>query len=618
MAWAEGNGAEGAAEAAPTAGAPSIADAPVLPATQGDGQNEPDGQEGAPDASPSLVPLASTGSSVIHVLSDEGGAHAVRKAAVEAKWGALQSGLFTDSNRYGTLPRTTAPYAAGTLKAAVVADALRHLNLVRFLAGLPDDVRHDADQGASAQAGAMLLAASGEFSHFPSRPTGMGQALYDLGYSGTSHSNIAWGYPSLGSAIINGWAEDSDSSNISALGHRRWILNPAMAKTGFGDAAGRHVMYSFDSSRTSDVFYEAIAYPGGQAFPSALMYTGTAWSVTLNPSLYATPSSSTITVRLSNGTDTWSFSKANTDTDGRYFNVETNGYGVPNCIIFRPDGVSSYTGLWKVSVNGIKTKGGDPATLDYQVRFFAFDTKPPALSAASAVRTSTSSATVRFTSNEAGSYYYRAVAPGAAAPTIDTSGAGRPLVASAQTLTLSGLTSPTARDLYLVGKDTLGNVSPSLKVVLPAASHTVTYNANGGKVARKASASVKRAHDSKLGKLPTPSRTGYTFDGWYTRKAGGTKAGATTKVRKAVTYYARWKAKTYTVRLNANGGKVARKASASVKRAHDSKFTRLPTPTRAGHSFQGWYTRKAGGTKVTGATKVTRAVTLYAHWKRVR
>ncbi|MDR1013684.1 MAG: InlB B-repeat-containing protein [Coriobacteriales bacterium] len=44
----------------------------------------------------------------------------------------------------------------------------------------------------------------------------------------------------------------------------------------------------------------------------------------------------------------------------------------------------------------------------------------------------------------------------------------------------------------------------------------------------------------------------------------------------------------------------------------------LATPKRAGYKFDGWYTGKAKGTKVTAGTKVTRAVTLYAHWKRVR
>ena len=40
----------------------------------------------------------------------------------------------------------------------------------------------------------------------------------------------------------------------------------------------------------------------------------------------------------------------------------------------------------------------------------------------------------------------------------------------------------------------------------------------------------------------------------------------------------------------------------------------LPEPTREGYTFAGWYTKKKGGTKVTAATKFTKATTLYARW----
>ena len=42
----------------------------------------------------------------------------------------------------------------------------------------------------------------------------------------------------------------------------------------------------------------------------------------------------------------------------------------------------------------------------------------------------------------------------------------------------------------------------------------------------------------------------------------------------------------------------------------------MPTPTRAGYSFAGWYTSASGGTKVETGTSVaiTSDQTLYAHW----
>jgi uncharacterized repeat protein (TIGR02543 family) len=147
-----------------------------------------------------------------------------------------------------------------------------------------------------------------------------------------------------------------------------------------------------------------------------------------------------------------------------------------------------------------------------------------------------------------------------------------------------------------------------------AKTYTVRYNAAGGKVAGKAVASVKRTHGKALGKLPSPKRAGHAFLGWYTAKSGGKKVASTTKVTKDVVLWAHWKASVYTVSYDAAGGTVAGKAVAPVKRAHGRALGRLPVPAWDGHAFLGWYTGKAGGKKVAAGTKVTKPVTLYAHW----
>ena len=66
---------------------------------------------------------------------------------------------------------------------------------------------------------------------------------------------------------------------------------------------------------------------------------------------------------------------------------------------------------------------------------------------------------------------------------------------------------------------------------------TVTFDANGGTCAE---ASRQVVSGAAVGTLPTPTRTGYTFAGWYTAKTGGTQVTASTKVTAAVTWYARW------------------------------------------------------------------------------
>ena len=69
---------------------------------------------------------------------------------------------------------------------------------------------------------------------------------------------------------------------------------------------------------------------------------------------------------------------------------------------------------------------------------------------------------------------------------------------------------------------------------------TVKFNANGGTVS---TTSRKVVNGESVGTLPKATRKGYKFKGWYTKKSGGTKVKASTKVKKSVTYYAHWTAK---------------------------------------------------------------------------
>ena len=143
-------------------------------------------------------------------------------------------------------------------------------------------------------------------------------------------------------------------------------------------------------------------------------------------------------------------------------------------------------------------------------------------------------------------------------------------------------------------------------------SYTVTYDANGGEVDTE---SKKVTYDSTYGELPTPTRTGYTFKGWYTKASGGTKVTSATTVTTAAdhTLYAQWTTNKYKVTFDAGGGEVD---TESKEVTYDSTYGELPTPTRTGYTFKGWYTKASDGTKVTSATTVTTASdhTLYAQW----
>ena len=161
---------------------------------------------------------------------------------------------------------------------------------------------------------------------------------------------------------------------------------------------------------------------------------------------------------------------------------------------------------------------------------------------------------------------------------------------------------------------TYSNQAKATCTVTPASvTYPVTFNANGGTVNTK---SKNVTIGKTYGTLPTPTRTGYDFDGWYTRESGGTKVTATTSVgtNPPTTLYAHWIGKKYTVTLDANGGTVS---MASRTATYGSKYPALPDATRTGgYTFDGWYTQITDGTKVDDNTTVTTAAdhTLYAHW----
>ena len=96
------------------------------------------------------------------------------------------------------------------------------------------------------------------------------------------------------------------------------------------------------------------------------------------------------------------------------------------------------------------------------------DTIAPTLTADSASRDSETDATVRFTSDEAGTYYYAVVESGDTAPTIDTTVAGTSCDTTEQTISLTNLSGAGAKDIYIVAKDAAENVSQQLKITIPA------------------------------------------------------------------------------------------------------------------------------------------------------
>ena len=145
--------------------------------------------------------------------------------------------------------------------------------------------------------------------------------------------------------------------------------------------------------------------------------------------------------------------------------------------------------------------------------------------------------------------------------------------------------------------------------------HTVAFDASGGSVDPEEKTVY---YGETYGELPTPVWADHSFDGWYTAtKTGGTKieSAATVSLTEDQTLYAHWTytPSSFTVRFDANGGGANPE---SIRATNGSPYGTLPTPAWDGHSFDGWYTEKTGGTKIESATtaSLTADQTLYAHW----
>lgn len=127
------------------------------------------------------------------------------------------------------------------------------------------------------------------------------------------------------------------------------------------------------------------------------------------------------------------------------------------------------------------------------------------------------------------------------------------------------------------------------------------------------------------GMLPTPSRTGYAFDGWYTSLgwSASTPDGALiasdsiVEIESTQTLYAHWTARPLIVSFNPNGG-TCDVLSKTVQ--YDGIYGILPVPTRTGYVFEGWYTSADGSligrSQITSEStvKTVGVQTLYAQW----
>ena len=149
---------------------------------------------------------------------------------------------------------------------------------------------------------------------------------------------------------------------------------------------------------------------------------------------------------------------------------------------------------------------------------------------------------------------------------------------------------------------------------------TITFDGNDG----TPSVSSMTTTNQKLASLPSASRSGsYSFDGWYTKKNGGTNVTTDTVFSANTTVYAHWTytggggggynppVTYYTLRFETGGGSDI----PSVRETYNAYIDLTQyVPTWRGHTFIGWYSERGLINKVSGVY-LTKDMTVYAGWR---
>ena len=144
-------------------------------------------------------------------------------------------------------------------------------------------------------------------------------------------------------------------------------------------------------------------------------------------------------------------------------------------------------------------------------------------------------------------------------------------------------------------------------------TYHISYQLNGGNgVTNPTSYNIT----SSTITLKNPTRTGYSFGGWYSDSKYQTRV---TQIAQGnvgnKTLYAKWTPTKYNIRYVLNGGKAKGNPTSYTI---TSKSITLKNPTRKGYTFSGWYSDSKYRTKVTKISNgSTGKKTLYAKWTKV-
>lgn len=166
--------------------------------------------------------------------------------------------------------------------------------------------------------------------------------------------------------------------------------------------------------------------------------------------------------------------------------------------------------------------------------------------------------------------------------------------------------------------NSVGNDKKELSITItnaPAAEHTVTVITDGNGTASASSTSATAGTEITLTATPN---TGYHFKEWKVESPTGLvitnnkflMPDSNVEVKAIFEKDAPPAPTEFIVTFDGNGGT----PSVGSMTTTNQKLSSLPSASRSKHSFDGWYTEKSGGTKITTDTVFSANTTVYAHW----
>lgn len=155
-----------------------------------------------------------------------------------------------------------------------------------------------------------------------------------------------------------------------------------------------------------------------------------------------------------------------------------------------------------------------------------------------------------------------------------------------------------------VGEDDLMDVPSDTELIAlwTPREYTVSFQPSGG----SACSPVSVRFAGRYGALPSPSRKGMTFAGWYLDQDLETAVSAMSRVTAAADHalWARWSANSYQCTFSAPGCALAEGSRAVV---FGEPYGELPVPSKGGWTFAGWRLGTVEGEEVSAETPVSSA-----------